>query len=219
MPTDLRLHETTGQDKLAVLHRQWSGCSISGTFPTVVRIESRKRDWLLQINHSSFKPTNTVITNISHAHVLKDKTRSQIRITYIFLQLLSFHYQNKRKLDTLDRQSRFMEYIYIYISVKWCLALEDSTNSFARNVGIGLPLCAASNPKTAQISFTSWRKPEITQMASFNRLRNFVTHSYCRCFQSNQVCSQHTWYITFSPFRWFVQHVEVTRTGFEDSFT
>jgi hypothetical protein len=112
MLNNLRLHETTRQDKLAVLYRQWSGCSISGKFATVVRIESRKREWLLQISHSLFKPTNTEVTNISHTHVLKDKTRSQIHTTYIFLQLLTCHYKNKRKLDTLDGQSWFMEYIH-----------------------------------------------------------------------------------------------------------
>jgi hypothetical protein len=40
---------------------------------------------------------------------------------------------------------------------------EDGTNSFSRNVDKQLPLHAAKQPRRAQLSYTSRRKPEITQ--------------------------------------------------------
>jgi hypothetical protein len=41
--------------------------------------------------------------------------------------------------------------------------LEDGTGRLDRNVGNELPLLAAEHPRRAQISYTSWRKPEIMQ--------------------------------------------------------
>jgi len=44
-----------------------------------------------------------------------------------------------------------------------CLTLEDGTDILSRNVGIQLPICAASNPTRKNISFTLRPRPELTQ--------------------------------------------------------
>ena len=42
------------------------------------------------------------------------------------------------------------------------LTLEDRTGRLSRNVGTKLPFYTVQNPRRAQISFTSWRNPEVT---------------------------------------------------------
>ena len=43
-----------------------------------------------------------------------------------------------------------------------CLTLEDGTNSLSRNIGTWLPIYIAWYPRRAKISFTMWRKTQIT---------------------------------------------------------
>jgi hypothetical protein len=48
-----------------------------------------------------------------------------------------------------------------------CLSSEDGTDWLCRNVGTKVPIYAALNPRTAQVSFTLRRKPLITLVDKF----------------------------------------------------